>query len=110
MADLRAGLGIRTVLSIGYDAATMKQYWAKHQGRIRWGVRTAIETSDALYKSEGGLFFVWADRVELRDGSLVFLNEDGAIQGALASTPMTRAAPNNDGSTRWRGTLPFLKE
>lgn len=63
----------------------MKQYWAKHQGRIRWGVRTSAETSDALYKSEGGLFFVWADRVELRDGSLVFVNEDGAIQGALAA-------------------------
>jgi hypothetical protein len=63
----------------------MKQYWAKHQGRVRWGVRTAIDGGDALYKSEGGLFFVWADRVELRDGSLVFVNESGEIQGALAA-------------------------
>jgi len=63
----------------------MKQYWAKHQGRIRWGVRTSTETSDALYKSEGGLFFVWADRVELRDGSLVFVDDEGVIQGALST-------------------------
>lgn len=63
----------------------MKQYWAKHQGKIRWGVRTGIETSDALYKSEDGLLFVWADRVDLLDGSLVFANADGTIQGALAA-------------------------
>jgi hypothetical protein len=63
----------------------MKQYWAKHQGKTRWGVRTMLEMSDELYKSEGGVFFVWADRVELRDGSLVFLNDVGELQAALAS-------------------------
>lgn len=62
----------------------MKQYWARHQGKLRWGVRTPLETPDALYKSETGMFFVWADRVELRDGSLVFVNDAGEMQGALA--------------------------
>ena len=63
----------------------MKQYWARHQGKFRWGVRTQLETSDELYKTLAGLFFVWADHVELRDGSLVFLNDAGAIQGAIAA-------------------------
>lgn len=62
----------------------MNQYWARHRGKTRWGVRTPLETPDALYKGEAGHFFVWADRVELRDGSLVFLNDAGVIQGALA--------------------------
>ena len=30
----------------------MKQYWAKHQGKVRWGVRTGVETSEGLYKSD----------------------------------------------------------
>jgi hypothetical protein len=63
----------------------MKQYWARHQGKSRWGVRTPLETSDALYKTEAGMFFVWADRVELREGSLVFVNDKGDIQGAIAA-------------------------
>jgi hypothetical protein len=78
----------------------MKQYWARHQGRSRWGVRTPLETADNLYKSEGGLFFVWADRVELREGSLVFLNEKGTIQGALAAgrwDAFFEAGPEDDG-------------
>src|SRR5262245_19263375 len=32
------------------------------------------------------------------------------IHGELASTPITSAAASNAGRTRWRGTLPFLKE
>jgi hypothetical protein len=63
----------------------MKQYWARHEGKSRWGVRTGLETGDALYKSESGLFFVWADRVELRDGNLVFVNDDGEVRGAIAA-------------------------
>lgn len=63
----------------------MKQYWARHQGKLRWGIRTPLETSDDLYKTPSGLFFVWADRVELREGSLVFLNDAGMIQGAIAA-------------------------
>lgn len=63
----------------------MKQYWARHQGRSRWGVRTPLETPDSLYKTEGGMFFVWADRVEVRDGTLLFLNDAGEIQGALGA-------------------------
>jgi hypothetical protein len=62
----------------------VKQYWARHQGRTRWGVRTSLATSDELYKSDAGILFVWADAVELREGSLVFLNDQGAIQAALA--------------------------
>jgi hypothetical protein len=63
----------------------MKQYWAKHEGKVRWGVRTPLDTSDDIYKSDSGIFFVWADKVELRDGSLVFLTDSGTIQAALAA-------------------------
>ena len=63
----------------------MKQYWARHQGRSRWVVRTPLETSDDLYKSEGGLVFIWADRLELREGNLVFLSEAGVIRGSIAA-------------------------
>jgi hypothetical protein len=63
----------------------MKQYWARHQGKSRWGVLTPLEKSDDLYTSAGGAFFVWADRVELRDGNLVFLDDAGELQGAIAA-------------------------
>ena len=62
-------------------------------------MRTPLETADNLYKSEGGLFFVWADRVELRDGSLVFLNEKGVIQGAISAgrwDAVFEAGPEDD--------------
>jgi hypothetical protein len=65
--------------------AAMKQYWARHQGRSRWGVRTPLDTSDAVYKTEAGMFFVWADKVELREGNLVFLTDQGEIRGAIAA-------------------------
>ena len=77
----------------------MKQYWARHQGRSRWGVRTPLETADNLYKSEGGVFFVWSDRVELRDGNLVFVNESGTVQGAIAAgrwDAVFEAGPEDD--------------
>jgi hypothetical protein len=62
----------------------MKQYWARHEGRVRWGVRTPLDTSDEIEHTPAGVFFVWADRVELREGSLVFLDDAGTIQAALA--------------------------
>jgi hypothetical protein len=77
----------------------MKQYWARHQGRFRWGVRTPLETADNLYKSEGGVFFVWSDRVELRDGSLVFLTDAGEVRGAIAAgrwEAFFEAGPDDD--------------
>jgi hypothetical protein len=61
----------------------MKQYWARHQGKSRWGVRTPLEPSDEVYKTEAGVFFVWADKVELREGALLFLTEEGQIRGAI---------------------------
>ena len=51
---------------------------------MRWGVRTQLATSDAFEKTELGVFFLWADRIELRDGSLVFLSDAGVIQGVIA--------------------------
>jgi hypothetical protein len=63
----------------------MKQYWAKQQGKTRWGVRTPLESGDDLYKTETGIFFVWADQVELRDGNLVFSDDSGRVQAALAA-------------------------
>jgi hypothetical protein len=77
----------------------MKQYWAKHEGKVRWGVRTQLETSDDVYKSESGIFFVWADKVELRDGSLVFLSDSGAIHAAIAAgrwDAVFEAAPDDE--------------
>jgi len=62
----------------------MKQYWAKHQGRTRWGVRTPLEKGEQLYTSDEGNLFVWSDVVEVREGCLVFRSEAGAIQGAFA--------------------------
>ena len=63
----------------------MKQYWARHQGKNRWGVRTPLETGERVYTSEGGVFFVWADKVQIDAGNLVFLDEAGAVQGAIAA-------------------------
>ncbi|HEY8154996.1 MAG TPA: hypothetical protein VII72_12795 [Myxococcota bacterium] len=62
----------------------MKQYWARHEGRNRWGVRTSLETSESTHPQSGSVLFVWADKVVLDDGSLVFLRDDGTIQGAIA--------------------------
>lgn len=78
----------------------MKKYWARHQGKSRWGVRTTLETSDDVYKTDGGVFFVWADRVELQQGgNLVFLNDAGEIQGAVAAgrwDAVFEAGPEDD--------------
>ena len=64
----------------------MKQYWARHQGLNRWGVRTPLEPSDeATSGAPSGLIFVWADQVKLDDGNLVFMRDDGTIQGAIAA-------------------------
>ena len=63
----------------------MKQYWARHQGLNRWGVRTPLETSNASAHEHGaGLIFVWADKLVLAEGSLVFMRDDGTVQGAIA--------------------------
>jgi hypothetical protein len=60
----------------------MKQYWARHEGRTRWGVRTPLTTSDGALGSD--LIFVWADEAILDQGNLVFKRDDGSIQGAIA--------------------------
>jgi hypothetical protein len=62
----------------------MKQYWARHEGRNRWGVRTPLETNDGDETHGAGLLFVWADKLVLDEGSLVFKRDDGTIQGAIA--------------------------
>ena len=63
----------------------MKQYWARHQGLTRWGVRTARESANERENEQGaGLIFVWADKLVLDAGSLVFMRDDGTIQGAIA--------------------------
>lgn len=64
----------------------MKQYWARHQGLNRWGVRTPlVSPDDGARESGGGLLFVWADKLTLEAGSLVFTRDDGTIQGAIAA-------------------------
>lgn len=61
----------------------MKQYWARHQGLNRWGVRTSLESANEG-EHGAGLLFVWADKLLLDAGSLVFTRDDGTIQGAIA--------------------------
>jgi hypothetical protein len=63
----------------------MKQYWARHEGRIRWGVRTPLVAGEGAQASAAGLLFVWADRLVLDQGALVFMRDDGGIQGAIAT-------------------------
>ena len=64
----------------------MRKYWAKHQGGTRWGVRTPLEppTESDVYTSKVGHLFIWADVVELRDGSLVFRTDEGVLKAAIA--------------------------
>jgi hypothetical protein len=62
----------------------MEQYWARHKGKVRWGVRTPIEETGRTYVSESGIFFVWADKVEVQGGCLLFWGSDGQLNGAIA--------------------------
>ena len=69
----------------------MRKYWAKHRGAKRWGVWitsgasiTGESKNEDLYLSDAGHLFVWADRIEIRDGDLLFANDDGVNQGAIA--------------------------
>ena len=62
----------------------MHQYWAKHKGKMRWGVRTPLPNADNAYISESGDIYVWADKVEVQDGSLLFWGQDGDLNGAIA--------------------------
>jgi hypothetical protein len=62
----------------------MKQYWARHEGRNRWGVRTPLETSESTHPHGTNVLFVWADKLVLEGGALVFMRDDGTIQGAIA--------------------------
>ena len=61
----------------------MKQYWARHQGLNRWGVSTPLEPANES-EHGAGLIFVWADKLVLDECSLVFMRDDGSIQGAIA--------------------------
>jgi hypothetical protein len=67
------------------EEAVMQQHWASHKGKRRWGVRTSAPVDQAEYVSNGGELFVWADRVEVRDGCLLFVGERDQINGAFAA-------------------------
>ncbi len=62
----------------------MHQYWAKHKGRKRWGVRTPFPKADA-YVSESGDIYVWADKVEVQNGCLLFWGHEEELNGAFAA-------------------------
>ena len=66
----------------------MQQYWAKHQGRTRWGVKVSAEAeasvADATYRSQAGHLFIWADELKVDDGALEFRNDEGRLQAAVA--------------------------
>ena len=64
----------------------MEQHWASHKGKRRWGVRTAAaELDPSTYLSKGGDLFVWAVRVDVQDGCLLFFGEGDALNGAFAA-------------------------
>jgi hypothetical protein len=63
----------------------MERHWASHKGKRRWGVRTRLTPDPDAYTSKGGDLFVWADRVEVRDGCLLFFGEDDTLNGAFAA-------------------------
>jgi hypothetical protein len=63
----------------------MQQHWASHKGTRRWGVRTTASIDPGEYVSQGGELFVWADRVEVRDGCLLFFGEGQLLNGAFAA-------------------------
>ena len=64
----------------------MQQYWAKHEGRIRWGVKPSkdMDTAGDTYQSEAGHLYIWADDVRIDDGVLEFRSEDGQLKAAVA--------------------------
>ena len=62
----------------------MRQYWAKHEGKRRWGVRVTVETDPEIHRSEGGAIFIWADHADIDDGTLTFRDEEGGLKAALA--------------------------
>ena len=62
----------------------MQQYWAKHEGKRRWGIRVALDAAEELYRSDAGAIFIWADRAEIEQGCLVFRSDEGELQAALA--------------------------
>ena len=62
----------------------MQQYWAKHKGKHRWGIITPIEGTDSTYSTERGTLFVWADKVEVQGGCLLFWGVDDELNGAIA--------------------------
>jgi hypothetical protein len=68
------------------ERKAVRQYWARHKGSTRWGIRTPLEPADEseVYTSKAGHLFVWADVVELRDGCLVFRTEEGVLKAAIA--------------------------
>lgn len=64
----------------------MEQHWASHKGKRRWGVRTSSSPDPTEYNiSKGGDLFVWADRIAVQDGCLLFFGEADALNGAFAA-------------------------
>ena len=63
----------------------MHQYWAKHKGKKRWGVRTPFPKASDAYVSDSGDIYVWADKLEIKDGSLLFWGEGEELNGAIGS-------------------------
>ena len=68
------------------ERKTVRKYFAKHQGKTRWGIRTPLEPAEKsdVYTSEAGHLFIWSDVAELRDGALVFRTEGGQLKAAIA--------------------------
>ena len=50
-------------------------YWAHHEGEFFWGVRAPLAPGD---------IFLWADRVEVRDGCLLFFGPDSMLNASFA--------------------------
>jgi len=49
--------------------------WAHHEGTFFWGVATPLAPGDV---------FLWADRVEVRDGCLLFFGPENMLNASFA--------------------------
>jgi len=49
--------------------------WAHHEGTFFWGVGTPLAAGD---------IFLWADRVEVRDGCLLFFGPEDMLNASFA--------------------------
>ena len=56
-----------------------RNHWARHQGQKFWGIITQVANDE-----EGDTVFVWADRMEVVEGSLLVWGSEGELNAGLS--------------------------